>query len=132
MTTPIEIHFRKDLLDTPDLFVMVVEFRGEMDESNIDDAATQVYKIIDESPQGASFIFDFEALGYMNSKSIGYLSDWFSKVVEKGGILSITGAKENINDTLTTVGLDNFIKMYHSVDDAKLALLPLGDAGGQI
>lgn len=123
MVTPIEVHFRSDTLDMPDHKAMVVEFRGELDESNIDDTAIQIYKIIAEAPVSTPFIFDFSQLNYMNSKSIGYLSDWFSKTAEKGADLFIAAPRENISDILRTVGLDNFIKMFHSVDDAKLTLI---------
>lgn len=123
MVTPIEIHFRTDNLDTPEHKMVVIEFRGELDESNIDDTALQIYKIIDEAAVNTPFIFDFAQLNYMNSKSIGYLSDWFSKIAEKGAELLVAAPRENISDILRTVGLDNFIKMFHSVDDAKLALL---------
>ncbi|MFN7160605.1 MAG: STAS domain-containing protein [Candidatus Gracilibacteria bacterium] len=126
MVTPIEVHFRSDILDMPDHKVMVVEFRGELDESNIDDTAVQIYKIIADAPVNTPFIFDFSQLNYMNSKSIGYLSDWFSKISEKGAELLIAAPRENISDILRTVGLDNFIKMFHSVDESKLAVLNNG------
>lgn len=123
MVTPIEIHFRNDNIDSSDHKVMVVEFRGELDESNIDDTAVQVYKIIEESMLNTYFIFDLAGLNYMNSKSIGYLSDWFSKITERGGLLTLAAARENISDILSTVGLDNFIKIFRTVDDAKLSFL---------
>lgn len=126
MVTPIEVHFRSDILDMPDHKVMVIEFRGELDESNIDDTAVQIYKIVTDAPVNTPFIFDFSQLNYMNSKSIGYLSDWFSKIAEKGAELLVAAPRENISDILRTVGLDNFIKMFHSVDEAKLAVLNNG------
>lgn len=129
MVTPIEVHFRSDILDMPDHKAIVVEFRGELDESNIDDTAVQIYKIIVDAPVSTAFIFDFSQLNYMNSKSIGYLSDWFSKIAEKGAELLIAAPRENISDILTTVGLDNFIKMFHTVDEAKLALLETSAQG---
>lgn len=126
MVTPIEVHFRSDVLDLPEHKVIVIEFRGELDESNIDGTAVQIYKIIADAPVNTPFVFDFSQLNYMNSKSIGYLSDWFSKIAEKGAELLIAAPRENISDILRTVGLDNFIKMYHSVDEAKLAVLSAG------
>ena len=123
MVTPIEVHFHIDVLDNPDHKVVVIEFKGELDESNIDETAKEIYKILDETPAGIHVIFDFADLSYMNSKSIGYLSDWFTKVNEKGAELLVANPKENITDILSTVGLDNFIKMYHTLDDAKLAIL---------
>lgn len=123
MVTPIEIHYRIDELDSPEHKIVVVEFNGELDESNIDEAAKEVYQIIEESEDGLWFVFDFENLGYLNSKSIGYLSDWYTKINEKSAQLVIASPRENIVDILSTVGLDNFVKMYHSMNEAKLEIL---------
>lgn len=101
--------------------VRIVKFQGQLDESNVDENAKKIYALIDEV-QGALFIIlDFGELEYMNSKAIGYLTDWYGKVTTKGGNIVIAKAKENIIDILQVVGLTQLIKTYISIEEAKLA-----------
>ncbi|PIV90646.1 hypothetical protein COW46_02400 [Candidatus Gracilibacteria bacterium CG17_big_fil_post_rev_8_21_14_2_50_48_13] len=124
MVTPIELLYHiEPLAEGNDKQVFVIQFKGELDESNIDNTAKEVYKLLDESANDLPVLFDFSELGYMNSKSIGYLSDWYTRLGEKGSELLVAAAPENIMDILQTVGLDNFIRMFPSVELAKAALL---------
>jgi len=72
-------------LDTgfPDKKLNLVKFSGQMDESNVDENAKKIYKLIDASAGKYFYIFDFSELAYMNSKSIGYLTDWYGKITAK-------------------------------------------------
>ncbi len=67
-------------------------------------------------------ILDFAELEYMNSKSIGYLTDWYGKVFENGGKIVITQMKPNILDILQVVGLTQLIKTYSTLEEAKFAI----------
>lgn len=100
-----------------------VLFAGQLDESNIDEKSQTIYQLITQFPKGLNLIFDFEKLEYMNSKSIGYLTDWYGKVTEGGGHLVITKAKPNIVDILSVIGLTQLIPMFGSLDEAKFSLL---------
>lgn len=100
-----------------------VVFAGQLDESNIDEKSQTIYQLITQFPKGLNLIFDFEKLEYMNSKSIGYLTDWYGKVTEGGGHLVITKAKPNIVDILSVIGLTQLIPMFGSLDEAKFSLL---------
>jgi len=95
---------------------------GQLDESNVDEKAKEVYALIEANPQGLSLIFDFAGLEYMNSKSIGYLTDWYSKVSATGGKVVIAAARDNIIDILQVVGLTQLVNTYASIDEAKLAV----------
>jgi anti-anti-sigma factor len=96
---------------------------GQLDESNVDEKAKEVYKVLEEKPGKLNLIFDIAGLEYMNSKSIGYLTDWYGKIKERGGEVAIARPKANISDILQVVGLNQLIKTYESVDEAKQALL---------
>lgn len=100
----------------------LVHVVGQLDESNVDDKAKEIYALIETNPQGLHLIFDFAGLEYMNSKSIGYLTDWYSKVSATGGKLVVAAARENIVDILQVVGLTQLVNMYGTVDEAKLAV----------
>lgn len=103
--------------------VKLVHVVGQLDESNVDEQAKSIYALIDSVPQGLSIIFDFAGLEYMNSKSIGYLTDWYSKVSAGGGKVVIAMARDNIIDILQVVGLTQLVSMYTTVDEAKLAVM---------
>ena len=91
--------------------VKVIKFMGELDETNIDHEALKIYQVIDEMSI-PNLILDFSALDYMNSKSIGYVTDWFSKTKTKNGKIVICNPKTNILDILTVVGLANIMPIH--------------------
>lgn len=97
----------------------LMKFAGQLDESNVDEKAKGIYDLINATPQGLFLIFDFEKLEYMNSKSIGYLTDWYTKLNEKKGGIVIANARPNIVDILQVVGLTQLIKSVASVEEAK-------------
>ena len=78
----------------------IVKFQGQLDESNVDEKAKTIYAIIEQNPQNLYLLMDFEGLEYMNSKSIGYLTDWYGKITEGKGKMVIAKAKSNILDLL--------------------------------
>lgn len=101
----------------------IVKFQGQLDESNVDEKAKIIYALIEQNPQNLCLLLDFEQLEYMNSKSIGYLTDWFGKITEGKGKMVIAKAKNNILDILQVVGLTQLITCYNTLDEAKFALL---------
>ncbi|MGL5831274.1 MAG: STAS domain-containing protein [Candidatus Altimarinota bacterium] len=121
--TEININIEDLKLDKPGKTAKMIKFQGQLDESNVDEKSKLIYKLIEENPQNLHLLFDFEELEYMNSKSIGYLTDWYGKVSEGGGKIVISKAKPNILDILEVVGLTQLISHYASLDEAKLALL---------
>lgn len=100
-----------------------VKFQGQLDESNVDEKAKIIYALIEQNPQNLYLLMDFEELEYMNSKSIGYLTDWYGKVTEGKGRIVIAKARSNILDILQVVGLTQLINCYNTLDEAKFALL---------
>ena len=78
--------------------VKVIHIVGQLDESNVDEQAKSIYQVIEANPQGLSLVFDVTGLEYMNSKSIGYLTDWYSKVSASGGKVVLAAPRENILD----------------------------------
>ena len=122
MTTPVTITIEDVQTTTEGLVVKLIKFVGQLDESNVDDQSKQIYELIEQNPQNLNVILDFEGLEYMNSKSIGYLTDWYGKVLEKNGKIIIAKAKPNILDILQVVGLTQLIKTYDTLDEAKAAL----------
>lgn len=121
--TTVQITF-EDISGAPAGKVLkLIRIVGQLDESNVDEQAKSVYALIDANPQGLNLVFDFTGLEYMNSKSIGYLTDWYSKVSGNGGKVVIAAARENILDILQVVGLTQLIPAFATLDEAKVAVM---------
>lgn len=101
---------------------VVVTIIGQMDESNADANAPQIYEIIEKIPSEGNLILNFSGLEYMNSKSIGYTTDFYNKMTEKNGKLVIAEAQEQILDILNVVGLSNVVPLVSSIKEAKETL----------
>jgi anti-anti-sigma factor len=99
--------------------VKLLTFDGELDETNIEEHSPKIYKLIEDSPGRLTLIFRLMNLKYMNSKAIGYLTDWSNKIRAKGGRIFITDVPPNIKDLLKTIGLNNLFKEFNTLDDAK-------------
>lgn len=99
--------------------IKVVHISGQLDESNIDEKIKDVYKLVEANPKGLNLLFDLENLEYMNSKSIGYMTDLYGKITESGGQVVIAKAKPNIVDILQVVGLTQLIKTFDNMLDAQ-------------
>lgn len=119
----IEINVENVVLSDPDNVIKIITFTGQLDETNVDDKAKNVYEVIENLPKGASIIFDFANLEYMNSKAIGYVTDFYSKIIENEGQLIIARPRENILDILKVVGITQIIKTSSTLDEAKLELM---------
>jgi len=121
--TQINITIEDIQVSTPGQVAKLVKFQGQLDESNVDEKAKLIYAVIEQAPQNLHLLMDFEELEYMNSKSIGYLTDWYGKITEGNGKIVIAKAKSNILDILEVVGLTQLISCYPTIDEAKFALL---------
>lgn len=109
-------------VQNPAKTVKIVRVAGQLDESNVDEKVQEIYKLIEANPKGLNLIFDLENLEYMNSKSIGYLTDLYGKITESGGQIVISHPKPNITDILQVVGLTQLIKTFATLDEAKNSL----------
>jgi len=121
MATPVTLTI-EDVQGAADITLKIIKIAGQLDESNVDEEAKKVYTLIEQNPSKLNIILDLEELEYMNSKSIGYLTDWYGKVFENGGKVVIAKAKPNILDILEVVGLTQLIKNYPTVEEAKAAI----------
>jgi len=123
MATSITVTIEDVETQDPEMTVKIVKFVGQLDESNVDEKAQIVYGLISQYPKNLNLILDFEGLEYMNSKSIGYLTDWYGKVFESNGKIIIAKIKPNILDILQVVGLTQLIKTFPTMEEAKFAVL---------
>jgi anti-anti-sigma factor len=98
---------------------IVVSIIGQMDESNVDSSAPKIYEYIENLSEDCVVIFNFAGLEYMNSKSIGYTTDFYNKIIEKKGKMIIAESQPQIFDILQVVGLTQVIPFLDTVNEAK-------------
>ena len=96
----------------------VIAFTGQLDETNVDEEAKKIYAVIDALAT-PYLVLDFSGLDYMNSKSIGYLTDWYSRVMTKSGKMAIASPKPNILDILKVVGITQIVSVHETIEQAK-------------
>ena len=99
--------------------IKIANIAGQLDESNVDEKIQEIYKVLEQIPTGLKLVLNLENLSYMNSKSIGYLTDVYGKVMKGSGVLVIANAKDNITDILQVVGLTQLVKAFATLDEAK-------------
>ncbi len=102
--------------------IKLIHVSGQLDESNIDEKIQEVYKLLTPETKDINLLFDLSSLEYMNSKSIGYLTDLYGKITEKGGRVAIAAAKPNILDILQVVGLTQLIQSFSTIEEAKASI----------
>lgn len=103
--------------------IKLIGFEGQLDETNVDNEAKKIYQVILEMTE-PNLILDFSGLEYMNSKSIGYLTDWYSQITAKNGKIVISRPRANIMDILKVVGITQIIDTFENADEAKAAITP--------
>ncbi len=108
-------------MESPDsnTLTKVIKPIGNLDESNVDKLSKQIYTIIEKHPDNLNLIFDLTELRYMNSKTVGYLTDWYQRINDGGGKIIISGASNNILEILRNIGLHEFIETYTTFEEAK-------------
>lgn len=121
-TTPVQL-IVTDLQSPMGRVIKEIAVIGMFDESNVDNEAVKIYQLIETLPEGGSLIFDLGELEFLNSKSIGYLTDWYSKTIAKNGKFVIARPRQNVYDVLNVVGLTQVIHFTMTLDEAKLEMM---------
>ena len=123
MQAPTEVTFQDLSEEFPDKNVLVFNFAGQLDQSNIDEKSKKIQEVIFPRIKNLFLIFNFAQLEYLNSKSIGYITCWHNQIMENEGCLMITNLRPNVEDLLNCIGLNQVIKFFLTLDEAKLAVL---------
>ena len=98
--------------------VKMIGFAGQLDETNVDVEVKKIYDVIDGMAE-PNILLDFSGLTYMNSKSIGYVTDWYSRTAAKNGKIAIAKPQANILDILKVVGITQIINIHDDIEAAK-------------
>lgn len=100
----------------------LVILEGSIDENSVDKLSREIYGAINANPANLYLLIDLEKVDYLNSKTIGYLTDWYGKVTQGGGKLVIAKPGENIMNILDSVGLAELIPICHDIEEARTKL----------
>ena len=92
---------------------------GQIDESTVEIFSTEIYKTIESCTENSRVIIDLEQVTYLNSKSIGYIADFFNRLESKNSKLILAKAQPNIKDILNVVGIDQIVTMTQTLNEAK-------------
>jgi len=120
MKSHIAITVEDLMLDEETVLAKVLHFEGELDSSNVDAEAEAINDLVADLADGTYMILDFEKLDYLNSKSIGYLTYWHVKLQHKHAEVVVAAPRDNIQDILNVVGITQIVKMFPTLDEAKL------------
>lgn len=101
-------------VDKAEDFYQVVRFHGEMDKSGY----TEVKANLDEIVNGfklKTLVFDFSNLKFINSESIGYLTDVYSRLYKNDQALVLVGPSQYVSDVLKTIGILEIIPVFETL-----------------
>jgi len=110
------------LTPEPSMTGKLIRVIGQLDESNISINSKIIYDIIAKHPTELYLLFDLTKLEYMNSKAIGYFTDWYGKIMEGKGKIVIANAPPTVMDILQAVGITELVKCYTTVEEAQFQL----------
>lgn len=101
----------------------LVTFQGQLDTGALEQKKQVLDELIQKYPANLYLLLDFEKLEYINSRGIGYLAESNEKLAAGNGRIVIARPTANVYDILKVVGLENFIKTFPSIEEARKELI---------
>lgn len=115
----------KDIYTDDNITIKMVQMKGELNGYNVETDCKTIYEIIENTRAGTHFIFHLGGLEHINHESVAYFYDWYNRIKNANGNLTLAHAKENILSILDAVGLTAEVKHHNTVEDAKSSILEL-------
>jgi anti-anti-sigma factor len=103
--------------DTPDQSYQIVEFRGEMDKSNISDVRDVLVKFMDSFADSA-LIFDLTYFNFINSEGVGLMVSFYYKMKKAEKTLFFVNPQPQVADVFDLIGLTKVVEPVASVEQA--------------
>lgn len=101
--------------------ILIFEFSGELDETNVDKTFKNIYEQIGDF-EDKKIIFKLTNLKYLNSKSIWYIADVFSNIEENDSQMYISNCTDWVKDILELVWITQIIPTVDDVSEAVSAM----------
>lgn len=106
----------KFVTDISDADYQVIEFHGEMDQSNIRDTESKIAEHIAVSKH-AYIVFDLSDLRFINSEGMGFIVATHARLAKKGVSLLLCSPPLNVRDIFELVGLPKIVPVLASIGD---------------
>ena len=107
------------ITDFPDIAnTKIIYFDGDFD-GYAEETIAQIQGEVDQAAPGATLIFDFSKLNYLNSFAIGQLVSWHNLMNAKQGKILIVGINKNIEDIFSVLGIESVFKTYNNLEELK-------------
>lgn len=98
----------------------IVQFKGEMDKSNLDQIREVLTKFVDDYAKGL-LIFDLTYFDFINSEGVGFMVSLYYKLKKKGQTLKIIHVTPRVEDVFNLIGLSQLIQCFPDLDTALAA-----------
>ena len=95
----------------------VVNFKGEFDESVLEDLKAQLDPVLNDT-NVSSLVFNMKELEFINSKGIGFLVSVHTHLAKDQRHLVMCDANEAVMDVVSLVGLTSIIPYYENCQEA--------------
>lgn len=95
----------------------IVEFKGEMDKSNINDVRDVLVKFID-SFGDQNLIFDLTYFNFINSEGVGLMVSFYYKLKKAEKNLFFVNPQPQVNDVFDLIGLTKVVEPVASIEEA--------------
>lgn len=115
----------KFVTDVRDMDYEVVEFHGELDQSNLIQTEKQIGDLLKDFTR-KFMVFDLSDLGFINSEGIGFMVSISTKLARKESKLLLTGVRANVADIFNLIGLPKLIPVVPTIADA-IRLMKTGE-----
>jgi anti-anti-sigma factor len=113
----------EDLLPAPPgKTAKIIHLNGQLDTAALEQKKIVFDDLLVKYPQNLLLLLDFEKLEYINSRGIGFLAECNEKLLQGNGKIVIAKPTPNVLDILKVVGMENFIRIFESLEDAKREL----------
>ncbi|MFA6917309.1 MAG: STAS domain-containing protein [Candidatus Gracilibacteria bacterium] len=93
----------------------LIQFNGDFDKAGYGEVRDELNGAV-KSFVGASLVFDFTNLKFINSEGIGYLMEVHTHLVKQNKKLVIVGVNEHVKDVFETIGISEVIPLYPTLD----------------
>jgi len=107
----------KFVTDVRDQDYEVVEFHGELDQSNLEAAERQITDLLNGYKRHY-LLFDLSDLAFINSEGVGFIASTHTKLVKKNQKLLIYSAKPNVTEVFKLIGLSKLLPVFATAAEA--------------
>jgi len=103
--------------EAPEQKYQIVEFKGEMDKSNISDVRDVLVKYMDSYTDPA-LIFDLTYFNFINSEGVGLMVSFYYKMKKNNEQLFFVNPQPQVYDVLNLIGLTKVVAPVATIEEA--------------